>query len=450
MNDRAPVALAPAAAGQAPPRRRKSAKFALRPFFCPIEPAIHPAADAVERQSIEWLDRVRIHRDERQRARLVGSGSAEFSCRFAPSGREANLEVAAHWVYWRFAFDDARCVRGEPGATPAEFLAVAGPLQRALEAPWEPVAGDDRFVAALQDIGRDFQRCATPAQVRRFAEVHRAWLFGVAWQLADRARGRMPSLDEYTAMRLAGGAPTPAMLEIANGEEVPAAEMDSPVVRGLTEMAVLIASWDNDLHSHAVEADEDVTGQHLVNVLRAAHGRDTEQAVDEAYAMRDRVMSQFLHLRERRARPPASDALRRYLAGLGHAIRGPIDRALEVPRGNAVDGIPAQPPGPAHRIDGGPAEPSARPAGPLPIPAIAWWWDLAGTVRSGSATRVLATSAGLAGRARLGRSCAERRSGPRPRRAGRRGPPPPPAPRGCPPRWPRRRRGAPARRSTGR
>jgi hypothetical protein len=369
------TALAPRAAGHPPPPRRA---FALRPFFCPVEPAIHPAVDTVERHCVAWLDRVRLHQDERQRARLVGTNSAEFYCRFAPSGVEAGLEVAADWVYWGFAFDDARCDRGPLSASPAEFLAMAGLLQRALEAPWEPAAEDDRFVAALQDIGRGFHRCATPVQVRRFADAHRAWLFSVAWQIGNRARGRMPGLGEYTAMRLgsAGGPPTLAMLEIANGEEVPAAELDSPVVRGLTEMAILVASWDNDLHSYAKEADEDNMDQNLVNVLKAAHGWDTEQAVDEAYALRDQVMSQFLQLRERRARRPASDALRRYLECLGHAIRGNIDWALRVPRYNDIDGIPAQP-GPGRPLVGCTETPSTRRAGALPIPAIAWWWELA-------------------------------------------------------------------------
>src|SRR3712207_3998102 len=55
---------------------------------------------------------------------------------------------------------------------------------------------------------------------------HRAWLFATAWQVANRARGHMPDLDDYTAMRLhtCGGAPTIALLEIANGPEVPGAE----------------------------------------------------------------------------------------------------------------------------------------------------------------------------------------------------------------------------------
>jgi hypothetical protein len=383
MKDSAPLALATHIAGHPGPLPGRESgaddsKFALRPFFCPIESAIHPAVDAVERNCVDWLDHVRFYQDERQRARLIGTNSAEFFCRFAPGGRESTVEAAARWVYWGFAFDDARCDSGELSASPDKFMAMAGPLQRALEAPGAPVPGNDPFVSALQDIGRKFTAHATPVQVRRFADAHRAWLFGVAWQIANNALGRLPCLGEYTAMRLncAGGPPTIAMLEIANGEEIPAAEMDSPVVRGLTEMTMLIASWDNDLHSYGKEAVEDDGGQNLVNVLKADNSWSTEQAVDQAYALRDQVMSLLLRVRERRAGRPASQALRRYLEDLGHSIRGNIDWALKVPRYNNHDGIPVQPGPDRPVVPGCTDEPSTRRTGPPPIPAIAWWWDL--------------------------------------------------------------------------
>ncbi|UJW31242.1 terpene synthase family protein [Saccharothrix sp. AJ9571] len=339
----------------------------LRPFYCPIEPALHPDVRLIESRAIDWLDRFRFYPDARGRARLIGTNSAEFYARFAPSGITGNLQVVVHWVYWAFAFDDACCDSGPYCADPAGFLAMAGVLQRALESPWEPVPGGGPFVTALQDIGRDLHACATPLQVRRFCDAHRAWLFGVAWQIANRSRGRMPSLADYTAMRLnsAGGPPTLALLEIANGAEVPAAEMEAPVVRALTEMTMLIDSWDNDLHSYRMEADEEQTDQNLVKVLSAQYGWTAGRAMDEAYALRDRVMTLFLRTR---AKVDGSAALRCYLDGLGHAIRGNTDWALNVPRYNNY-GEPMPHPG----WTGRPRD--TNPA-PPPIPAIRWWWRL--------------------------------------------------------------------------
>jgi hypothetical protein len=343
----------------------------LRPFYCPIESAIHPDVEDVERHAIDWIDRFRFYGDETDRARILGTNSAEFYARFAPNACRDGLQAAVHWVYWGFAFDDVRCDRGELSADPARFLAMAGPLQRALENPWHAPAEPDPFVAALQDIGRDFHACATPVQVRRFTEAHRAWLFGVAWQIANCATGRIPTLAEYTAMRLnsAGGPPTLAMLEIAAGAEVPAAEMDSPAVRALTEMAVLIASWDNDLHSYRKESEEQHTGQNLIDVLRVHEGFPQERALAEAYGLRDRVMARFLQLREDVIAGPHSGALGAYLDCLGHAIRGNTDWALRVPRYSGYGQSPA-PDGPSWA-----ERPSDPRHDPLPIPAVAWWWD---------------------------------------------------------------------------
>ncbi|GHF33310.1 hypothetical protein FHX82_005266 [Amycolatopsis bartoniae] len=344
----------------------------LRPFYCPIEPAIHPEVDEVERRAIEWIDRFRFYSGETGRARVLGTNSAEFYARFAPAACREGLQAAVHWVYWGFAFDDTRCDSGEFSADPVKFLAMAGPLQQALENPWHAPPGDDPYVAALQDIGRAFAACATPVQVRRFTDAHRAWLFGVAWQIANCAAGRMPTLADYTAMRpnAAGGPPTLAMLEIALGQEVPAAEMDSPAVRALTEMAMLVAAWDNDLHSHRKETTEDHTDQNLINVLRVHEGLPPADALAEAYRLRDRVMTRFLELRDQVAADPrTSSALRAYLRCLGHAIRGNTDWALRVPRYSGYGESPR--PGGAAWADG-PSDP--RP-GPLPIPAIAWWWD---------------------------------------------------------------------------
>jgi hypothetical protein len=172
-------------------------------------------------------------------------------------------------------------------------------------------------------------------------------------------------------MRLgsSGGPPTLAMLEIATAAEVPAREMDSPAVRALTEMAILVAAWDNDLHSYRKERWEGHTDQNIITVLAHHEGWTDEEAMVRAVGMRDRVLTRFLRLRED-TRRSAGEELRQYLECLGHAIRGNIDWALKVPRYNTAEvaGVPLEMPGWA---DG----PSDGSTAPLPIPGITWWWD---------------------------------------------------------------------------
>ncbi|MFH9574379.1 glutamate dehydrogenase [Streptomyces sp. NPDC017230] len=348
------------------------------PFYCPIESAIHPDAEEVERRALAWIDRSGLCRSEGERARYAGTRSADFYARFAPHADPDRLWIAACWVYWGFAFDDARCDEGPFAADPAAFATMAFSVQRALEVPGRLHCADP-YAAAVHEIGELFRTAAGPVQNRRFQHAHRAWLTGVQWQIGNRATSRMPDLDDYLSMRLhaAGGGPTYAMLEIANNIDVPDREMDSPAVRALTEMAMMVASLDNDQHSHIREIRRRQTQQNIVNVLVAHHRYSPNQAVDEAIALRDAVLERFLGLRDR-VLPRASSPLRHYLTDLGHGIRGNIEWALRAPRYHSPDGVAATS---RARI---PAQtdtshwtgtPRTSRQDPRRLPSIAWWWN---------------------------------------------------------------------------
>ncbi|WP_221939350.1 terpene synthase family protein [Streptomyces sp. 130] len=307
-------------------------------------------------------------------ARVLGTRSADFYARFAPHADPERLWLAACWVYWGFAFDDARCDEGPLAAEPAGFARTAAHTQRALETPG-PLRTDDGFAAAVHDLGERFRACATPVQNRRFHHAHQAWLTGVQWQVCNRATGVMPTLDEYLTMRLhsAGGEPTYAMLEIVNGEEVPARDMDAPAVRALTEMAICVDALDNDRHSFARESTRRQTDQNLLTVLMAHEGGTPEQALHRAVGLRDTILCRFLELHAS-VRARAGEPLGRYVDDLAHGIRGNIEWAARTAR-YAADGIPrAVPPARSHWTD------TPLPCGPDPrgLPSIAWWWQVHG------------------------------------------------------------------------
>ncbi|MCG7527727.1 terpene synthase family protein [Streptomyces sp. OfavH-34-F] len=343
------------------------------PFFCPIGPAVHPAAGEAERRAVAWIDRMGFARTEEEYARTVRTRSADFYARFAPYADPDRLWLAACWVYWGFAFDDARCDEGPFAADPAGFAGVAARTQRALETPG-PLFVPDGYAAALHDLGERFRACATPVQLRRFHHAHQGWLAGVQWQVCNRATGRLPTLDQYLTMRLhsAGGEPTYAMLEIVNGEEVPGREMDAPAVRALTEMAICVDALDNDRHSFAHECARRQTGQNVLSVLMAEEGGTPEQALHRAVGLRDRVLCRFLELRDA-VRARASAPLRRYVDDLAHGIRGNIEWAARTLRysGGAARGA-----GPVRtRWTDAPLPGGRDPSG---LPSIAWWWQVSG------------------------------------------------------------------------
>ncbi|GAA3446888.1 terpene synthase family protein [Planomonospora venezuelensis] len=342
------------------------------PLFCPIDSAINPAARRVERRAIAWIDEAGFCADPRERAWVIATRSADFYARFAPHAGEDPLLSAVLWVYWGFAFDDARCDAGHFSSHLAAFVPMAARVQRALERPC-PSEADDAYAQALHDVAARFRRTAAPVQFQRFVSAHRAWLAGVSWQIANQEAGVMPGLEDYLTMRLhsAGGEPTFAMLEIANGLEVPAAEMDSPVLRALTEMAIATAALDNDRHSLAKELSRRQADQNIYTVLLSRHTGSLAEAVHAAACLRDRILCRFLRLREATL-PRLSSAARCYVDGLAHGIRGNAEWGLRVPRYLSRGSVPGE-------AGETPITWAERPLDdtPLSLPAVAWWWDRA-------------------------------------------------------------------------
>lgn len=341
------------------------------PCYCPLESRSHSRAQLIEDRAAQWIRDSGMCAGESEYKRVLASRAVDFFGRFAPSADDDRLLATALWVYWGFGFDDARCDDGPLRSRPAEFNALAGRVQRALEAP---SARDEheRYVPPLQEIAGRFRSLGTALQFRRFSVAHRAWLSGVCWEVGNNARGRMPSLDEYLALRLlsSGGEPTFAMLELATGVQVEAAEMDRPGVRALTEMAVLVAALDNDRHSLRRENAEEMN-VNIYSVLMREERATLAEAVRAATGLRDRVLTRFLTLYEQ-MQVRASTELKTYLRGLCHGIRGNAEWGMRVPR--YLDAGSYQVPGEEDSSMWAEA-PADNSTGPLPAPSVAWWWE---------------------------------------------------------------------------
>ncbi|MFJ3580820.1 hypothetical protein ACIPPS_01075 [Streptomyces sp. NPDC090127] len=345
----------------------------LPDLYCPLESAIHRHVRAVDAQAVRWIRDSGMCASREEEAWVVATHSTDFFARFAPVADDDRLLATSLWVYWGFAFDDARCDNGPLSSRPDRFNALAGAVQRAAEAP-SAADGGERFVAPLQDIVGRFRSFGTPTQVRRFTAAHRAWLSGVCWQIGNEAAGRMPDLDEYLAMRLlsSGGEPTFALLELATGLEVPQAELNRPAVRALTEMAILVAALDNDRHSLRKELSRGHADQNLYTVLMRHRDLTLQEAVDAATRIRDRVLTRFLQLHDR-VRPGAGVELSSYLQGLRFGIRGNAEWGLRVPRYLSLGHVPDPMDEAPLAWAPAPADGSGRPLSEAP--SVAWWWD---------------------------------------------------------------------------
>lgn len=348
--------------------------LALPPLYCPIEPAIYPRVPEIHRRAEEWIEQSGLCATDRERRWIVATHSADFFGRFAPNAADdERLLATSLWVYWGFAFDDAYCDSPPLNSRPDLFVPLAARVQRALESP-HPARRVERVIPPLQDIAGRLRSLGTSTQVSRFFAAHRRWLSGVAWQISNESRGRIPDLNEYLPMRLlvCGVEPPFAMLELATGVEVPDRELHQPAVRALTEMAVAVVALDNDRQSLRKEMVRGQTGQNIYRVLMRHQPPRLADAVAAATRLRDRILNRFLQLCER-VRHRAGFELDTYLQGLCHGIRGNAEWGLRVPRYLSLGRLPG-----AYDHDAklewadSPAYPRADP---LPLPSVAWWWD---------------------------------------------------------------------------
>ncbi|GAA0465555.1 hypothetical protein ABZ951_13850 [Streptomyces sp. NPDC046215] len=336
------------------------------PFYCPVPPAVHPRLREIDNASVDWMLDQELDTSPHQRQRLTRCDFGGLTARTMPYGQAGPLTVVAKLHSVLFSFDDAVC--DESGATAHGLARATSRIMRVLEAPVPSWPDDSPHAAALRGVRRELAAHATPRQLRRWTEGMRVYLSSLVWEAACRRDRALPSVNDYTAMwmRAIGMAPSTALMDIAGGYELHDRDLDRPEVKALTEMTWTLVAWDNDFYSRNKEIQRAGDNLNLIDVLAAERGWEPARAQEEAMAMRDRVMTLFLRLREQ-LWPRAGVELRCYLVALGHFVRGHLDWASRCAR--YVD--PYDPARPVQWWKPLPADDSPEP---VPIPAIAWWW----------------------------------------------------------------------------
>jgi hypothetical protein len=239
------------------------------------------------------------------------------------------------------------------------------------------VLAADPLAAGLRDLRRRMDRHATAGQIARWVHALREYFLAVIWEASYREAGSMPTLDDYTLMRIYDGATNvvPPLLEMGHGYELQPHERESTLVRATTEIANFVITWDNDILSHHKESRGGRYYVNAVRVLQHEHGLGTRQALAEAVRQRDRALCLFLRVCQH-LRASASPQLRQYLESLGCYIRAAQDWEISSVRYTTPDD-PADLP---TTFRDTPIDGSSQP---VPIPVIAWWWDLLPPAREG-------------------------------------------------------------------
>lgn len=338
-------------------------------FYCPITPTPYADRDSLVGSTLQWARDIRLCADDTDRTESFALAGAHSTAYFYPrTSTSERIQTLAHFHAWILAVDD----RFEDSPDNDRLCRLAETLPRfarILEAPDVGRRSHDPFERALGDIAAGLHQWASPGQLRRFTDSLRIWALGCFWEAAAWDRGIPPSLADYLPMRHAAGGGTAAagaaMAVMRDGEELPDATLDSPRVRAVSEAAVLTVLLDNDRYSRAKTLKRHGKEIDIIDVIQYADpGCSHAEAVTRAVALRDRIMTLYLRLRDQ-LRADAGPALGRYLSALDDLLRGNLEWGRNYVRYITPDRV--LPP----YAD----KPSDLSTEPLEIPAISWWWD---------------------------------------------------------------------------
>jgi Terpene synthase family 2, C-terminal metal binding len=300
---------------------------------CPFGSEISPHADQVDRSVIDWARRFGLLTEQAEISRFQQARVGRLAARTSPgSGREA-LNLLADWQLWLFIFDDHYCDESETGVHPVQLGRVITSFVRVLDSPGDPSARADPLTTALGDLVDRLAEAATGPQIFRFMSAVRGYFLAQFWEAGHRADDRPASLAEYQVMRRHSGAvPTcMALIDVAGGFELTDEEFCRRDVRLLTDIAVNVTCWANDILSHPKEARRNLKVHSLPSVLARERQVSVGEALSVAAAMHDAEVARYLET-EPALRREGGPLLRRYLDGLRNWMGGNFHWSMETGR----------------------------------------------------------------------------------------------------------------------
>jgi len=201
----------------------------------------------------------------------------------------------------------------------------------------------------------------SPGSQKRFVHTMDLFFKGVTVQARDRAAGIIPDLEDYVVVRrdTSGCKPCWALIEYANGLDLPDEVMEHPIIQSLDEATNDLVTWSNDIFSYNCEQAKADT-HNMIVIMMHHHGMNLQQAVDFVGDLCKKSIDRFTEDRDHLPSwgPEIDPQVQVYVQGLADWIIGSLHwsfdseryfgkKGLQIKKSRIVELAPVEVPDPA-------------------------------------------------------------------------------------------------------
>lgn len=255
---------------------------------------LHPYWPRLQEKTRTWLLEKRLMPADKVEEHADGLCYTDLMAGYYTEAPEDVLQAIADYSAWFFVWDD-RHDRDIVHRRPADWRRLRMRLHAALDAPESHLRHADPLVAGLADSLVRLYSFLSPTWNTRFARHFHAVIEAYDREFANRTEGRIPTVEEYLALRRLTFAHRiwTDLLEPSAQLELPDPVRKHPAYARAALLSQDFAAWYNDLCSLPKEIAGDEV--HNLGISLVTHERLTlEEAVAEMRRRVDTCVSEFL------------------------------------------------------------------------------------------------------------------------------------------------------------
>jgi len=266
----------------------------------PFPQRIHPDADWLEQEIIEWCCAHRLIQSQGQIKHIRDALLAEFVSRANADLSRPMLRLIGLWTVWFFFLDDLT-------DTVSSVDALADFHLRILSVTTEDTTYGQQvhpLISAVADLWAELRRYAGLVTQIRFQRALIQTLEAHLWEVSTRDDRVYPDSATYADMRLWSGAffPMIALIDMARDFVLPSYLFEHALMRELLDAAARTVLWYNDLWSYPKEQSANASAHNIVHILIQEQHLSLYEALDRVITQHNWSLRRFLELRQQMQR----------------------------------------------------------------------------------------------------------------------------------------------------